>query len=89
MILEGQQIKIVGLEKTPFKFNLLIKWVIKISVIWKSAITPSLRGRIAWNLPGVFPSISLASSPTAIGLFVSVLIVTTEGSFTTIPSPLT
>ncbi len=43
---------------------------------------------LLFNFPGVFPSISLASSPTATGLFVSTLIVTTEGSFTTIPSPL-
>ena len=88
VMLDGQQIKIVGLAKIPFKLSLLIKCVSKISVVWKSAITPSFNGRIAFNFPGVFPSISLASSPTATGLFVSTLIVTTLGSLTTIPSPL-
>ena len=89
VIFDGQQIKIVGLAKIPFKFNLLIKWVNKISVILKSAITPSFNGLIAWTLPGVLPNISFASCPTANGFLVSSSIDTTEGSFTTIPSPLT
>ena len=37
VMLDGQQIKIVGLAKIPFKFSLLIKCVSKISVVWKSA----------------------------------------------------
>ena len=61
----------------------VIKWVIKISVILKSAITPSFKGRIAFTLPGVFPNISLASWPTAKGFLFSSSIATTEGSFTT------
>src|SRR5215472_3388483 len=40
-------------------------------------------------LPGVRPSISLASLPTASTSPVSVLIATAEGSSTTIPRPLT
>ncbi len=35
------------------------------SVTSKSAMTPSFIGRIDWMLPGVRPSISLASLPTA------------------------
>ncbi|MNT97591.1 hypothetical protein D3C72_2399460 [compost metagenome] len=35
------------------------------SVTVKSAITPSFIGRMAWMLPGVRPSIFLASRPTA------------------------
>jgi len=34
-------------------------------VISKSAMTPSFMGRMAVMLPGVLPSISLASLPTA------------------------
>ena len=46
---------------------------------------------MAWMLPGVRPSIILASSPTARTCFLprDSLIATTEGSFRTIPRPLT
>jgi hypothetical protein len=61
-------------------------------VISKSAITPSLSGRIATIEPGVRPSIFFASEPIAntrrepLEFF---CIATTEGSLQTIPSPLT
>src|SRR5213593_4541950 len=57
------------------------------SVCSKSAITPSFIGRIAMMFPGVRPSMSLASLPTASTLPVFWLIATIEGSFTTIPFP--
>ena len=58
------------------------------SVIVKSAMTPSFMGRIAVMLPGVRPTISLASLPTASTRSVSLLIATIEGSSTTMPRPL-
>ena len=58
-----------------------------ISVNSKSAITPSFIGLIAFTFPGVLPSISLASFPTAKTFFVSVSMTTTLGSFRTIPFP--
>jgi hypothetical protein len=63
------------------------------SVTWKSAITPSFMGRMATMFAGVLPSISLAVAPTA-RPFRSTSVVpfrtaTTEGSFSTIPRPLT
>src|SRR5271168_697199 len=58
------------------------------SVTLKSAITPSFMGRIATMLPGVRPSISLASLPTASTSPVVLLIATIDGSLTTIPFPL-
>src|SRR6185369_7088683 len=57
------------------------------SVTSKSAITPSFIGRIAMMLPGVRPSISFASLPTASTLLVTLLMATMEGSLTTIPRP--
>ncbi|CAB4531078.1 unannotated protein [freshwater metagenome] len=59
------------------------------SVVSKSAITPSFRGRIATMLPGVRPIIFLASIPTARIPPVSWLTATTEGSFKTMPRPRT
>ena len=59
----------------------------------KSAITPSLIGRIAIILPGVLPNIVFASCPTAKTLgfesFFSFDKATTEGSLRTIPFPFT
>jgi hypothetical protein len=56
-------------------------------VTLKSAITPSFIGLIATTLPGVRPSISFASRPTATTSEVFLLIATIEGSLTTIPLP--
>ena len=57
------------------------------SVTWKSAITPSFSGRMAVILPGVRPSMRLASMPTASMVFwpLWTRIATTEGSFSTMP----
>ncbi len=46
-------------------WTLLMKYFNSASVISKSLITPSLRGRMAEIEPGVLPSISLAVQPTA------------------------
>src|SRR5215510_5278204 len=57
------------------------------SVTLKSAMTPSFIGLIATMLPGVRPSISLASFPTASTRPLILLIATIDGSLTTIPLP--
>src|SRR3954466_15645689 len=57
------------------------------SVTLKSAITPSFIGLIATMLPGVRPSISFASLPTASTSLVFLFSATIEGSLTTIPFP--
>ena len=64
------------------------------SVTVKSAITPSFIGRMAVMLPGVLPSIILASLPTAWMVFFALgpppwRIATTEGSSSTMPLPRT
>src|SRR5215210_4765767 len=59
------------------------------SVTSKSAITPSLSGRMAEIVPGVRPSIRLASIPTAWTSPVRESIATTEGSESTMPRPRT
>ncbi len=56
---------IFGFEKVVRLWTLRMKCLIISSATSKSAITPSRIGRIASMLPGVRPSISLASSPTA------------------------
>jgi hypothetical protein len=53
----------------------------------KSAMTPSFIGRIAVMLPGVRPSISLASAPTASMRPFTLFNATIEGSLTTMPLP--
>src|SRR5467141_1980923 len=65
-----------------------IKYVNIFSVTLKSAITPSFMGLMATMLPGVRPSISLASLPTASTSPVFLLMATMEGSLTTMPFPL-
>ena len=67
----------------PFWMNDLIIC----SAASKSAITPSRRGRTARMLPGVRPSINLASSPTARQELRSKSRATTEGSCNTMPLP--
>src|SRR6516162_3104980 len=64
-----------------------MKYVSIFSVTLKSAITPSFIGLIATTLPGVRPSMSFASRPTATTSPLILLIATMEGSFTTIPLP--
>src|SRR5471030_2621128 len=58
------------------------------SVTLKSAMTPSFMGLMATMLPGVRPSISFASLPTASTSPVFLLIATMDGSLTTMPLPL-
>jgi hypothetical protein len=55
------------------------------SVASKSAITPSLSGRIARMLSGVRPIIRLASWPTARTSWVVVFMATTDGSSRSTP----
>ena len=63
------------------------------SVISKSLITPSFKGRMAEIAPGVLPSISFSAQPTAVPFRMTLLVplrtATTDGSFRTIPSPRT
>ena len=66
-----------------------MKWRSISSVTSKSAITPSLRGRIAEIVPGVRPSMRLASIPTAWTSPVRESIATTLGSDSTMPRPRT
>ncbi len=66
-----------------------MKWRSISSVTSKSAITPSLSGRIAVMLPGVRPSIRFASTPTACTSPLIESTATTDGSESTIPRPRT
>ncbi len=66
-----------------------MKWRSICSVTSKSAITPSFSGRIAWIVPGVRPSMRLASIPTACTSPVRESMATTDGSESTIPRPRT
>src|SRR5271169_5466356 len=50
-------------------------------------MTPSFIGLMATTLPGVRPSMSFASRPTATTSPLALLIATMDGSFTTIPLP--
>ena len=59
------------------------------SVTSKSAMTPSFSGRIAEIVPGVRPSIRLASIPTACTSPVRWSMATTDGSESTMPRPRT
>src|SRR3954462_5951311 len=72
-----------------FWWTFWMKWRSICSVTSKSAITPSLSGRIAWIVPGVRPSMRLASMPTAWTSSVRESIATTDGSDSTIPRPRT
>src|ERR1051326_2270556 len=65
----------------------LMKYVSIFSVTSKSAMTPSFIGLMATMLPGVRPSMSFASFPTASTRPFTLLIATIEGSLTTIPLP--
>ena len=62
---EGTQMIIRGLAKPRRGCTRRMKCLIISSATSKSAITPSRNGRIASMLPGVRPTICLASSPTA------------------------
>ena len=62
-----------------------MKYVSIFSVTSKSAMTPSFIGLMATMLPGVRPSMSFASLPTASTLPVTLLTATIDGSLTTMP----
>ena len=86
--LQGTQTRTLGLGRIMlFSCTLAMKYLSIFSVTKKSAITPSLSGRIAVMLPGVRPSMRFASRPTAATLFwlPCIRIATTDGSFKTIP----
>ena len=88
----GTQTMIMGLAKERRLCTLRMKYLIISSATSKSAMTPSRIGRIASMLPGVRPSIILASLPTARTDFLPPLVVmvaTTDGSLRTMPRPLT
>ena len=61
----GTQTMTLGLVIELRRIALRMKCLIISSALSKSAMTPSRIGRMASMLPGVRPSISLASSPTA------------------------
>ena len=65
----------------------LMKCVSIFSAASKSAITPSFIGLMAVMLPGVRPSISFASVPTASIRPLILLMATMDGSETTMPRP--
>lgn len=65
-----------------------MKCLSMVSVISKSAMTPSLRGRTAMTFPGVRPIMRFASFPTARTRFLLLSNATTEGSWMTTPFPL-
>src|SRR5882672_5974943 len=64
-----------------------MKYLSMLCVTSKSAMTPSFMGLIATMLPGVRPSISFASLPTASTRPLTLLIATMDGSLTTMPLP--
>ena len=88
---DGTHTMIMGEEKPRRACTLRMKCLIISSATSKSAITPSRSGRMAEMLPGVRPSICLASSPTASTCFLprTSAMATTEGSARTMPRPLT
>ena len=86
---EGTQTTTRGWAANRFWCTCWMKWRSISSVMSKSAMTPSLSGRIAWIVPGVRPSIRFASKPTAWTSPVRESIATTEGSESTMPRPRT
>ena len=88
---DGTHITTCGLANDTRPFTFRIKCLIISSATSKSAITPSAIGLIARMLPGVLPSITFASSPTArtCAFPLTSAIATTDGSSKTMPRPLT
>src|SRR5713101_23575 len=76
-----------GCTSTRRLWAFWMKYVSIFSVTLKSAMTPSFIGLMATTFPGVRPSISLASRPTATTSPLDLLIATIEGSLTTMPLP--
>jgi hypothetical protein len=92
---QGTQMMMRGLgENICESCTFLMNCLSICSVTVKSAITPSFIGRIAWMLPGVRPSICLASEADRLDGLLAVRppswrIATTEGSSSTMPLPRT
>src|SRR3954468_18779661 len=72
-----------------FWWTFWMKWRSISSVTSKSAMTPSFSGRMAWIVPGVRPSIRLASMPTACTSEARASIAPPRCSENTIPPPRT
>ena len=89
MIPEGTPTTTLGFPTLYLFPTFSIKFLSINCVAVKSAITPSFNGLTAFICSGVLPSISFASFPVAIIFPVFLSIATTEGSFKTIPFPLT
>ena len=86
MIPDGTQITMRGFDHLlPWTFWMKYRSIF--SHTSKSAITPSLSGRIALMWLGVRPIMRLASRPTATGRPSLTLMATTEGSSRTMPCP--
>ena len=90
VIPEGTQTMTFGFTRnTCLSMIVLRKYRSIFSVTSKSAMTPSFSGLTATMPSGVRPSIRFASSPMPLIFPVAFSIATTEGSFSTMPSPLT
>src|SRR5262249_20598819 len=87
VISEGTPMTIRGRTHTFRLCPFLMKYVSIFSVTSKSAMTPSFIGLMATMLPGVRPSMSFASLPTASTRPFTLLIATIDGSLTTMPLP--
>ena len=87
VISDGTPMTMRGRTHTFRLCAFLMKYVSIFSVTSKSAMTPSFIGLIATILPGVRPSISFASRPTASTRPFSLLMATIDGSLTTMPLP--
>ena len=88
----GTQMMMRGRTRRRELCTLEMKCLSMASVTSKSAMTPSFMGLMATMLPGVRPSMRLASLPTASTLLVprlSFFTATTLGSLRTMPCPLT
>ena len=87
VISDGTPMTTRGRSKPLRLCAFLMKWVSIFSAASKSAMTPSFIGLIAVMLPGVRPSISLASVPTASMRPLTLFRATMDGSLTTMPRP--
>ena len=87
VISDGTPMTMRGRTQTLRLCAFLMKYVSIFSVTSKSAMTPSFIGLIATMLPGVRPSMSFASLPTASMRPFTLLIATIDGSLTTMPLP--
>ncbi len=84
---DGTPMTTRGRSQPPCRCALRMKCVSIFSAASKSAMTPSRIGLIAVMLPGVRPSISFASVPTASILPLMAFNARIDGSFSTIPLP--